>query len=196
MVEPHRLADGIRNGREPEAAAECVAPEGSTFGCGENQSVGSGGMVSEVLVDDVGELGRHRYGSAGGCGLGWPEAEMAANLAEAGPTRLWINVAAFELSSTRTHNLVQLVGRASRHMWADRFGRRRLPRSTELMDMDVYLSPCIRRQLVRLGWWCDRTRCSYKTVERRPKIGIWDSSTSSGPRSHPQPTNNWPASRH
>ena len=61
VVEPHRLSNGVCNGREPEAAAECVAPEGSTFGCGEDQPVGSGGMVFEMLLDDVGEPGRRPW---------------------------------------------------------------------------------------------------------------------------------------
>ena len=54
IVEPHRLADGVCDGGEPESAAEGVAADGSAFGCGEDQPVGAGRVVGEVLVDDVG----------------------------------------------------------------------------------------------------------------------------------------------
>ncbi len=31
-------------------------------------------------------------------------------------------------------------------------------------------------QPVRLGWYRNQTRCSYKTVEQfLPRVGIWDS---------------------
>ena len=85
IVEPHGLTDRVRDGGEPDAVTERVAPDGSAFGCGEDQPVRSGGMVVEVLVDDVGEPGRYRYGSAGGCGLGWPEAQVAADFSEGAP---------------------------------------------------------------------------------------------------------------
>jgi hypothetical protein len=54
VMEPHRLTDRVVDGWEPESAAECVATDGSAFGCGEHQPVGAGRVVAEVLVDQVG----------------------------------------------------------------------------------------------------------------------------------------------
>jgi hypothetical protein len=39
VVEPHRWADRVCDGGEPEAAAEGVAADGSAFGGGEDQPV-------------------------------------------------------------------------------------------------------------------------------------------------------------
>jgi len=55
VVEPHGLADRVCNGGEPEAAAERVAADGSAFGGGEDQAVGSGRVVGEVAVDGLGQ---------------------------------------------------------------------------------------------------------------------------------------------
>ena len=55
VMEPHRLTYGVVDGWEPESAAERVAADGSAFGSGEDQPVGPGRVVGEVLVDDLGQ---------------------------------------------------------------------------------------------------------------------------------------------
>jgi len=80
VVEPHRLADRAGHGGEPDPGSEAVAADGAAFRGGEEQPVGSGRVVVEVLVDDVGEPGREGDGATGGRGLGLPEAQVAADL--------------------------------------------------------------------------------------------------------------------
>jgi len=66
IVKPHRLPDRIRHGWEPDTAAERVATDGAAFGGGEEQPVGSGRVVGEVLIDDLGQPCGDRNGLAGG----------------------------------------------------------------------------------------------------------------------------------
>ena len=82
VVESHRWAHRAGDGGEPESAAEGIAADGSTFGCGEGQPVGAGWMPCEVIGEDLGEPGWDGDSSAGGGGLGlenrrWPRTSLS-----------------------------------------------------------------------------------------------------------------------
>ena len=53
IVESHRLADRVVDGAEPDAGPKGVAADRSASWGGEEQAVGAGRMVCEVLVDHV-----------------------------------------------------------------------------------------------------------------------------------------------